>query len=153
MIHTLESTQFISTTPARAWAFFSSPQNLYALTPPDMHFEILGQPAPMYAGQLISYRIRVAPGIRLNWLTEIRQVREGVYFVDEQRRGPYRFWYHEHRFTPRDGGVEMTDRVTYALPLGPLGDLVHLLWVRRQLTHIFDYRRTAVDRIFAARGA
>ncbi len=148
MIHTLSRTQFIPADPARVWEFFSAPQNLKALTPPEMEFEIMGEPAPMYAGQLIAYRIRVAPGIRLGWLTEIRQMQAGAYFVDEQRRGPYRLWYHEHRFVPRDGGVEISDRVTYALPFGPLGDLVHAVWVRRQLKHIFDYRRGAVERLF-----
>jgi len=62
MIHNLEHTQFIPADPARVWEFFSAPQNLNALTPPEMHFEILGQPAPMHQGQLISYRIRVARG-------------------------------------------------------------------------------------------
>lgn len=148
MIRTLERTQFLRADPTAVWAYFSTPQYLNALTPRDMHFEILGEPAPMYQGQLIAYRIRVAPGVRLNWLTEIRHVREGRYFVDEQRRGPYALWYHEHSFEPKDGGVLMTDRVTYALPFGPLGDLVHALWVGRQLRWIFDYRREAVTKIF-----
>lgn len=150
MIHTLERTQFIPADPVRVWEFFCAPQNLNALTPPEMHFEILGQPAPMHQGQLISYRIRVAPGVRVHWLTEIRHVRDGRYFVDEQRRGPYSLWYHEHCFEPMAGGVQMTDRVTYALPFGPLGDLVHALWVRRTLTHIFDFRRGAVEKLFVA---
>jgi ligand-binding SRPBCC domain-containing protein len=151
MIHTLERTQFIPADPAVVWDFFSTPRNLNALTPPALHFEILGEPAPMHAGQLIAYRIRVAPGVRLSWLTEIRHVNAGRSFVDEQRSGPYAFWHHEHRFEPRDGGVLMTDRVTYVLPLGLLGDLVYALWVRRQLRHIFDYRRGAVERRFPAR--
>lgn len=149
MIRTLERTQFLPADSATVWAYFSTPQNLNALTPPEMHFETLGIPAPMYQGQMIAYRIRVAPGVRLKWLTEIRHVREGHYFVDEQRRGPYALWYHEHRFEPKDGGVLMTDRVTYALPFGWLGDLVHALWVGRQLRGIFDYRRDAVAKVFA----
>jgi ligand-binding SRPBCC domain-containing protein len=149
MIHTLERTQFIPAPIERVWHYFSTPENLNALTPPEMHFEILGAPPAMYQGQLIAYRIRVAPGVRVRWLTEIRHVREGTFFVDEQRASPYRLWYHEHHFTPVSGGVQMTDRVTYALPFGPLGDLVHTLWVRRTLRRIFDYRNEAVSRLFA----
>lgn len=149
MIRILERTQFLRADPAVVWTYFSTPRNLDALTPPEMHFEITGgDPAPMYQGQLIAYRIRVAPGVRLGWLTEIRHVREGRYFVDEQRRGPYALWYHEHRFEPKDGGVLMTDRVTYALPFGWLGDLVHALWVGRQLHRIFEFRRATVARVF-----
>jgi len=150
VVHVLTQTQFIPAAPERVWAYFATPANLNALTPPELHFEIFGEPGPMHAGQLIRYRIRVAPGVRVGWLTEIRHVHEGRYFVDEQRRGPYALWYHEHEFERRDGGVQMTDRVTYALPFGPLGELVHLLWVHRQLRHIFAYRRTAVARIFKA---
>jgi ligand-binding SRPBCC domain-containing protein len=149
MVHTLERSQFIPADPAHVWEYFSTPRNLDALTPPEMKFRILGEPGPMHAGQLIAYRIRVLPACWVFWLTEIRHVTPGVSFVDEQRLGPYRFWYHVHRFEPQDGGVLMTDHVTYALPLGPLGDLVHWLWVRRQLRRIFDYRRTAVERIFS----
>lgn len=66
----------------------------------------------MYAGQMVAYRIRLLPGIRVRWLTEIPHVREGTYFVDEQRVGPYKIWHHEHHFITRDGGTEMTDHVT-----------------------------------------
>jgi ligand-binding SRPBCC domain-containing protein len=148
MIHTLERTQLIPAPIGRVWDYFSTPENLNALTPPEMHFEILGDPPAMYQGQLIAYRIRVAPGIRVHWLTEIRHVRENAFFVDEQRAGPYQLWYHEHHFTPAEGGVRMTDRVTYALPFGPLGDFMHALWVRRTLRRIFDYRNEAVARLF-----
>jgi len=148
MPHSLSQSQFILADPARVWDYFSTPSNLDALTPPKMEFRIMGEPGPMHEGQLISYRIRVAPAIWVNWLTEIRRVDEGRCFVDEQRIGPYRFWYHEHTFEPRDGGVLMYDHVTYALPLGLLGELAHALWVRRQLKYIFDYRRTAVERLF-----
>jgi ligand-binding SRPBCC domain-containing protein len=148
VIQTLTQSQFIPTDPDRVWDYFSTPANLNALTPPEMKFQTKGNPGPMYAGQTIAYRIRVAPMIWVNWLTEIRQVDPGVMFIDEQRIGPYRLWYHEHRFEPKDGGVLMHDHVTYALPLGPIGDLVHALWVKRQLKHVFDFRREAVDQVF-----
>ena len=102
----------------------------------------------MYAGQLIAYRISPVPGVWLDWLTEIRHVRDGICFVDEQRAGPYKLWYHEHHFEPVSGGVKMTDRVTYDVGWGPLGWLVERLWISRQLRHIFDFRRLRVEEIF-----
>lgn len=138
-------TQLIPADPASVWDFFSTPRNLDYLTPPGLRFRILSDlPARMYQGQLIEYRISPLPGVWLRWLTEIRHVREGAYFVDEQRAGPYRFWYHEHHFEPVSGGVRMTDRVTYEVGWGPLGWLADRLWVRRQLEHIFDHRRERV---------
>ncbi|WP_438483118.1 SRPBCC family protein [Oleiharenicola lentus] len=150
MVHTLHRTQFIPASPERVWGYFATPSNLNALTPPELHFETLGKPGPMHAGQLIAYRIRIAPGIRVRWLTEIRHVRANTYFVDEQRAGPYKLWYHEHHFAPKDGGVEMTDHVTYALSFGPIGDLVHRFWVRPTLERIFNYRREQIARHFSA---
>jgi tRNA modification GTPase len=110
MIRTLQREQFIRATPAQVWAFFATPANLNEMTPPRVRFQIIGTPPThMYAGQLIAYRISPVPGLWLNWLTEIRHVREEAYFVDEQRAGPYKFWYHEHRFSAEAGGVRMTD--------------------------------------------
>jgi ligand-binding SRPBCC domain-containing protein len=150
MIHTLHQTQFIRANPDHVWAYFSTPGNLNELTPPELHFETVGTPGPMYAGQMIAYRIRVAPLVRVRWLTEIRHVETGRYFVDEQRIGPYKLWYHEHHFIPKADGVEMTDHVTYALGFGPIGDLVHRVWVRPMLERIFRYRRERVAAIFPA---
>lgn len=144
-------TQFIPAAPDAVWAFFATPRNLDGMTPPELRFRILGElPARMYPGQLIEYRISPLPGLWLRWLTEIRHVREGSYFVDEQRAGPYKFWYHEHHFEPAAGGVTMTDRVTYEVGWGPAGGLAHRLWVRGQLERIFAYRRERVAAHFGA---
>jgi ligand-binding SRPBCC domain-containing protein len=87
--------------------------------------------------------------MRVRWLTQITHVEHGHRFIDEQRAGPYRLWIHEHRFEPLPSSVRMIDHVTYALPFGPLGDLVHALYVRRRLAYIFDYRREKVNVLFS----
>jgi ligand-binding SRPBCC domain-containing protein len=148
MVHQLGREQTIPADVSAVWAFFATPRNLNALTPPSLHFQLLGEPLPMHAGQMLSYRIRVAPLVRLRWLTEIVHVEPGRYFVDEQRIGPYRLWHHEHHFAETSGGTRMVDRVTYALPLGVVGDLIHAVWVRRQLRYIFDYRAARVRDLF-----
>ncbi len=143
--------QFIPAEPARVWEFFATPRNLNELTPPDLQFRILTQvPERMYPGLLIEYRISPLPGVWLRWLTEIRHLREQEYFVDEQRIGPYRLWYHEHRFVAVPGGTRMTDRVSYEVGWGPAGWLAEKLWVRRQLGDIFDFRARKVAEIFGA---
>lgn len=100
-----------------AWDFFSTPENLDKLTPPDMEFKILtGAGQRAFEGQIITYRIKPIFNIPMHWVTEITHLRELEYFVDEQRIGPYRFWHHLHRFTPKDNGVFMEDVLDYALP-------------------------------------
>lgn len=68
--------------------------------------------------------------------------------MDEQRSGPYALWHHQHHFKAIKGGVQMTDILTYALPLGPLGVIANKLLVKKQLDNIFDYRRKAIDDLF-----
>jgi ligand-binding SRPBCC domain-containing protein len=98
----------------------------------------------MGPGALIEYRLRLH-GVPVRWRTRIEVWDPPRRFVDAQLRGPYTFWEHTHRFAPAGpDAVQMTDRVRYSLPLGPLGELAHRLLVRRDLERIFDYRRDAV---------
>lgn len=153
MLFRLQRRQFIPGPPAAIWDFFSTPRNLDRLTSPELRFRIVGDVAPrMYAGQLIEYRVGILPGIHAQWLTEITHVREGEYFVDEQRCGPYRLWHHQHRFTPVPGGVEMTDLVTYDPGWGWLGGLVHAVWIGGKLRQIFDLRARKVREAFPGAG-
>jgi len=84
----------------------------------------------------------------LFWMTEITQVQEGQFFVDEQRVGPYTLWHHQHHFKPIPGGVEMTDLIHYRVPLGWIGDFANWLFVRRQLEGIFNYRWKKLEEVF-----
>ena len=149
MIRHLRREQFIPGTPELVWEFFATPRNLDTLTPPRLRIQIVGDVAPrMYPGQLIEYRIGLLPGISTRWLTEITHVREGEWFVDEQRFGPYRLWHHEHAFTPAPGGVRMTDHVAYEVGWGPIGRLVDRYWVTPDVNQIFDYRARRIAELF-----
>lgn len=147
----IQREQIIPASLEHVWKFFATPRNLNVLTPSDLRFQIVSKvPEEMQAGLLIEYRISPLRGIWLRWLTEIRYVHERSRFVDEQRLGPYRLWYHEHHFEAVDGGVRMIDRVTYEIGWGPLGWLMDRLWVRRKLEHIFDFRARKTAEIFGA---
>jgi ligand-binding SRPBCC domain-containing protein len=152
-IHTLQHHQVIRATPVECWAFFSNPRNLKVITPPALDFRILSVLSEkMHPGMMIEYRVRPMFGIPVTWLTEITQVCEPYYFVDEQRVGPYRIWHHEHTFRQVDDEhTEIGDKVHYVLPFGPLGEVAHPLLVKRQLRRIFDYREKAVTNFFGLR--
>ena len=95
--------------------FFSNAHNLAEITPPELHLEIL-TPAPieMFAGTLIDYRLKLH-GIPLRWQTEITEWNPPHFFLDEQRRGPYRLWRHTHTFDETEDGVVVGDSVEYAV--------------------------------------
>lgn len=148
-LHRLHAAQRLPISLEEAWAFFSRPENLPLITPPWLNFETTNEVGErMYAGMIITYRVRPVLGVPLRWVTEITHVDAPHYFVDEQRFGPYRFWHHQHFFRPVPGGVEVEDLVHYALPLGPLGRAAHPLTVQPQLQEIFDFRRTALTERF-----
>lgn len=146
--HRLERVQVIPASRARVFEFFSAAENLERLTPPFLKFQILSQlPIAMKRGQHIEYRIALG-GLPMKWLTEISVWEPNERFVDEQLRGPYRYWHHLHEFRDVEGGTEMRDVVHYELPLGPLGLVAHALVIQRLLTRIFEFRYAAVAAAF-----
>ena len=150
-MYQLKTKQFVKTDMATCWDFFSDPKNLSKITPQSMGFIVRTElPDKMYEGLMIEYTVSPMLGIPMNWITEIKTVKNHSFFVDEQRKGPYRIWHHEHHFKEVEGGVEMTDIVSYELPLGFLGRLMHPILVKNKLKEIFDYRRQKVDELFIA---
>jgi ligand-binding SRPBCC domain-containing protein len=148
--HTLKSVQRIPATIEEVWHFFSDPQNLQRITPAHMKFKVVSQHHgdALYAGQIFEYEVSPVLGIPLYWMTEITHVQRPYYFVDEQRKGPYSFWQHQHHFREIEGGVEMTDIVHYRNPLGFFGELANLLFVRKKVRSIFSYRFAKVEEVF-----
>ena len=149
LMYQLKRQQLVKTDMATCWDFFSSPGNLQKITPKYMGFDVLTEvPEKMYEGLMIEYRVRPLLGIPMNWITEITHVKEHQFFVDEQRKGPYRIWHHEHHFETVDNGVLMSDIVSYELPFGILGKIAHPILVQGKLNEIFDFRFSIVEEIF-----
>lgn len=144
--------QFLPIDMATAWDFFSSPANLGKITPKEFDFKITSMSGgnKMYAGQIITYTITTPLLVKMNWVTEISHVSEPNFFTDEQRSGPFALWHHKHHFRETHGGIEMTDEVDYAPPLGWLGRLAHFIFVGREVNRIFDHRFKILEEHFRA---
>lgn len=129
------------------FSFFADAGNLELLTPPWLKFQILTpRPIEMRVGALIDYRIwmRVLP---MKWRSRITAWEPPHRFVDEQLRGPYRRWIHEHTFEQVGDQVAVRDHVQYAVPGGPLIErAVHALLVKPDIDRIFAYRVEAMRR-------
>lgn len=140
-IHSLKRVQVLPTTLDAAWNFFSTPANLNEITPAYMEFKIRSNSGDgnIFAGQIITYTVKPLLGIPIFWMTEITHVKDGEYFVDEQRFGPYAFWHHTHFFREVRDGVEMTDIVHYKLPFGIAGRLANT-FVKMRLENLFNHR-------------
>jgi ligand-binding SRPBCC domain-containing protein len=150
VVHILERDQLLPRPRGEVFAFFADARNLEAITPPWLGFRVMTPgPIAMGPGTLIEYRLRLH-GLRVDWLTRIEIWDPGRRFVDAQVRGPYRLWRHTHVFEDHPDGALVRDRVSYEIPLGPVGELARLLFVRRDLDRIFDHRRLAVAEALGA---
>ena len=142
----LTSAVMLPRPPGDVFPFFADAGNLERLTPPWLRFEVLTPgPIEMRRSAAIDYRLRLR-GVPVRWRSEITAWEPPFRFVDEQRRGPYRLWIHEHRFEERAGHTTLArDHVRYAVPGGRVVDR---LLVRPDLERVFEYRRAVLRRIF-----
>ena len=148
-INTLKVTQVLDMSIDEAWDFFSNPQNLSEITPKDMGFNITSEISnQMYPGQIISYKVSPVLGIKLNWVTEITHINNKMFFVDEQRFGPYKMWHHEHLFIKKGDKTEVTDKVSFKAPFGIIGKLMTPVFIIPQLKKIFNYRYKLLEEKF-----
>lgn len=149
-LYTLYATQTVDKEIDFLWDFFSKPSNLNKLTPEDVEFKIIsGKSDDFYAGKIISYKIKPFKLVTLNWITEISQVKEGSYFIDNQISGPYKMWHHEHHFkSNNDGTTEIIDKVKYKVPFYILGRISHKIFIKRKLIKIFNFRQKKINELF-----
>ena len=147
---TLIQKQHLAVSHNIAWHYFSTPRNLNEITPPDMRFSIKSAlPDTMHEGLLIEYKIKLWNVVPLNWITEITHIKQQHYFVDEQRKGPFRIWHHEHWFQAAENNtVIMTDVLHYAIGKSIAGYLAGELFVHREVANIFRHRKLVLEKKF-----
>ena len=149
-VYTLEAKQKFPVSKEVLWEFISTPANLKLITPESMNFEIISEnlTARVFKGMLIEYRVSPLFGIKLNCVTEIPEVREYEFFIDEQRRGPYKYWHHEHILEEIDSGVLMTDIVKYKPPFAFIGSIANSIIISSKLRGILEFRRKKLAELF-----
>lgn len=151
-MHKLYFSQKLPIDLQQAWEFFSTPTNLEKITPPGLALKIKDDynQKKIYPGQVIVYSVNPLWKISMEWVTEIVAVQEPVYFIDEQKFGPYSFWHHEHWLTPIPNGVFMEDIIYYKVPFGVLGKALHHFKIKKDLSDIFSYRYQILEKMFGS---
>jgi ligand-binding SRPBCC domain-containing protein len=140
-MYTLYKETLVKTTPTKAWNFIRSPQNLDKITPDDMAFEIVSDlPDEMFEGMLVEYRVQIPFMGKQPWLSELKHIVSGKSFVDEQKIGPYKLWYHYHGLEQVGDHMKFIDRITYEVPFWVFGKMAHALFIRKTLERIFAVR-------------
>jgi ligand-binding SRPBCC domain-containing protein len=148
--HVLETRVFVAYPRSEVFAFFADPRNLRHLTPARLRLRLLTPSTTLAAGAVLDFRISWL-GLPLSWRTYVREYDPPHRFVDVQVRGPWARWEHRHVFLEDGGGTWVEDRVTYRLPLGPLGRALHAGLVHRQLRALWAFRDTRLNECLASR--
>ncbi|MDD9930358.1 MAG: SRPBCC family protein [Candidatus Marinimicrobia bacterium] len=147
--YNINSKQVVNRPLGDVFEFFSRPENLEKITPKNLGFKILTpKPLVMKQGAVIDYTIKLFK-VPIHWRTLITSYEPSHMFVDEQMKGPYTLWHHTHIFKETEEGVEILDRVVYAIPFGILGRILHFLWIKKDLKNIFDYRKKIINQFFS----
>lgn len=145
---TLTCYTYIPRSRAEVFTFFCDEKNLEVLTPDFLNFEVLGKSTEVIqGGTFIDYRLRLY-GIPVGWKTEISKWSPGEAFIDEQVRGPYKKWHHEHSFSDLGEGTLMRDRVEIKLPYGWLGRVMLSWKIFGDVNRIFAYRQKKILQLF-----
>ncbi len=148
--YVLKAEEWLPQPPAEVFPFFADATNLEKITPAILRFRVTTpQPITMHEGALVDYKLSIR-GISMTWRTRIAVWEPNRRFVDEQLKGPYVRWWHEHTFEASEGGTLCRDRVEYRVPGGPFAPLVHSLLVRRDVERIFKHRQTILRKTFRA---
>lgn len=145
--HVLETRVWLARPRAQVFAFVADPRNLARLSPPALRLRLIGATGPLQAGAVLDLGARWL-GLPVRWRIYIREYDPPYRFVGVQVRGPWARWEHRHQFLDGDGGTWMEDRVTYRLPLGPLGHALHATLVHRQLCAAWAFRQARLVELF-----
>ncbi|MFD0791836.1 SRPBCC family protein [Microbacterium insulae] len=86
-------------------------------------------------GETVTWRARHF-GIWFTMTSKITELDKPSRFVDQQVRGPFKTFVHEHRFESVGGGCRMTDTITVGSPIfGRLAERMVLVpYLRRLIT-------------------
>lgn len=148
-IYTMENSLTIKAPIEDMWEFFSNPKNLSVLTPPKLRLRFIQEPSrSMFKGQRVLYCLSPLPGLRFRWEGEIIEVAQLERFIDEQRKGPFAYWRHEHLFFRKEEGTDIWDYLQYALPFGLIGTAIQPI-VNREMKEMFKYRNEKVEEVFS----
>lgn len=106
----------------------------------------------MHLGDTVTWRARHL-GVPVRMTSVISAHDAPHRFVDEQTSGPFRRWWHEHRFEAVPSGTRMTDVVEFESPAGPIGRAVNAVFLTRYMTTLLRQRNAWLVEALTGPGA
>lgn len=163
MAYHLEFEQWVPFPLDQVFLFFTNPNNLPRIMPPQLGARILRleliPPANASnlagTGSTAHISVRMIPFLpfRAPWVARIVDFEWNHHFADIQEKGPFKSWHHRHQFAAeiRDGvtGTLVSDILDYEIGFGPLGAIAQKLFVARQMQQTFAHRQKILESLLA----
>jgi ligand-binding SRPBCC domain-containing protein len=173
MLYRLQFADWVPVPVSQVFAFFTDPENLPRLMPPQLQTKVDGfqlvAPPPLPSQNLNSLEVHHVAGTgsiidtslrpiswlswRRKWTAAITEFEWNHHFADVQQKGPFKRWHHRHEFLEdnRNGfnGTLVRDVIEYEVGFGPLGALANSLFIERQIAKTFDYRQKILPKLFS----
>jgi ligand-binding SRPBCC domain-containing protein len=151
----LERSVEIAAPLSAVFAFHLDPRNAALVSPAGTRIVSVEGDVPLTPGAPVTMRMRQRPlPLTLAWRARVERVEPEGRIVDVADRSPFALWRHEHLFRELGPGrTLMTDRVTYRLPCGRLGELAERLLVRRRLEGAFAERHRRTREVLEGRSS
>ncbi len=136
----VERATLVQLTPEAVFAWHLRLGAFERLTPPWERVRVEKPGGPIANGSEVTLSIRKGP-LALHWVARHTNVVPPDTFTDEQVKGPFHQWTHQHRFDRADGQrCRLTDRISCVPPLGSVGSMLGTPFLRRQLERLLEYR-------------
>lgn len=90
-------------------------------------------------------------GIKQKLTSEITAMNKPEWFIDEMVSGAFQSFVHTHRFEVMDGVTLMVDQFIYKVPLGVIGSVTNLLFLKRYMRNFLQVRANSLKTL-AERG-
>ncbi len=104
----------------------------------------------MSLGDLVIFEARHL-GIRQQLQARIVRMEPPHLFADEMIRGAFKSLYHLHEFLPDGSGTLMRDTLRWEAPLGLLGSLADVLFLRHHLRRFLARKNAALKALAEGR--
>lgn len=86
-------------------------------------------------------------GVYLTHQSLISEMDFPTYFVDEQLKGKFKSFKHQHFFEQKENYVEVTDVLEYETPFGIFGQLFDKLLLKKHLTNFIIHRNAVLKNL------
>lgn len=86
-------------------------------------------------------------GIYITHQSIISEMIFPTYFVDEQLKGHFKSFKHQHFFEQKENHVEVTDFLEYATPFGIFGKVFDVILLKNHLTNFIIHRNAILKKL------